>query len=107
MIKVLASFGLQREPACHNFCLYGSEGTLETTRDGSYFTNAYLKGSTGVAELTVIKTGLSRSDAPGDLLRSHGGADYLMIRDFVSSVLGGTPPRVGIDLAIDMSLPGI
>jgi predicted dehydrogenase len=107
LIKVLAAFGIQREPATHNFCLYGSEGTLETTRDGSYMTHAYFKAADGNVALQTIATGISHDDVPAELLQSHGGADYWMMRDFVVSVLAGTPPRVGIELAIDMSIPGI
>jgi predicted dehydrogenase len=109
LIKVLAAFGLEREPAVHNFCLYGSAGTLETTRDGSYQTNAWIKGPTGHPSSETIYTALSSpaSGVPPALLESHGGADFLMLAHFVRSVLDGTLPRVDIDLAIDMSLPGI
>jgi predicted dehydrogenase len=107
LVKVLAAFGIEREPACHNYCLYGSRGTLETTRDGTYRTRACFATPGGAAEATMLPTGLSHPGVPGELQRSHGGADHAMMRDFVLSSLHGTPPRVGIDLAIDMSLPGI
>ncbi len=107
LIKVFAGFGIEREPVCHNFCLYGSKGTLETTRDGSYLTRAYLKGVPNAAGMATIPTGISYTDVPEELLRLHGGGDYLMIRDFVRSVLEGREPRVGIDLAVAMSIPGI
>jgi predicted dehydrogenase len=107
LIKVLAAFGIEREPACHNFCLYGSGGTLETTRDGTYQTRAWFRRPSGPPQAETIVTGLSGPGVPAELLASHGGADYLMLAHFVRCVLDGSPPRVGIDLAIDMSLPGI
>ena len=37
----------------------------------------------------------------------HGGGDYFEILDFVDAVEGKRPPEIGIDAAMDMTLPGL
>jgi predicted dehydrogenase len=48
-----------------------------------------------------------RNPSPEQLKAGHGGGDYLEVQDFVSSILNGTPPPVGIHEAMDMTLPGL
>ena len=37
----------------------------------------------------------------------HGGGDYWEVQDFVSAILEDREPPIGIDLAMDMTLPGL
>jgi len=37
----------------------------------------------------------------------HGGGDFWEVHDFVSAVLEEREPPIGIDLAMDMTLPGL
>jgi hypothetical protein len=37
----------------------------------------------------------------------HGGGDFFEIMDFVDACLGLRPPAIDIDLAMDMTLPGL
>ncbi len=37
----------------------------------------------------------------------HGGGDYFEVRDFVDSVLGGTPPPIDVYDAMDFTAPGL
>jgi predicted dehydrogenase len=37
----------------------------------------------------------------------HGGGDYWEVQDFVDAVTQGTAPPIGIDAAMDMTLPGL
>ncbi|MEN6642270.1 MAG: Gfo/Idh/MocA family oxidoreductase [Armatimonadia bacterium] len=41
------------------------------------------------------------------LQAGHGGGDYLEVQDFISAVLDGVPPPVGIHEALDMTMPGL
>ncbi len=41
------------------------------------------------------------------LQAGHGGGDYWEVQDFVDAVQAGTEPPVGIDAAMDMTLPGL
>ncbi|MGQ9526014.1 MAG: Gfo/Idh/MocA family protein [Armatimonadota bacterium] len=45
---------------------------------------------------------------PRGLLESgHGGGDYLVVDEFVSAVLEGRKPTIGVHQAMDMTLPGL
>jgi len=45
---------------------------------------------------------------PRELLEAgHGGGDYLVVNEFVSAVLEGREPAIGIHEAMDMTLPGL
>ena len=41
------------------------------------------------------------------LKAGHGGGDYWEVQDFVAAIRGARDPAVGIDLALDMTLPGL
>ena len=45
---------------------------------------------------------------PEDALKAgHGGGDYWEVQEFVAAIRGEADPAVGIDLAMDMTLPGL
>jgi|DewCreStandDraft_1066081.scaffolds.fasta_scaffold00352_53 predicted dehydrogenase len=37
----------------------------------------------------------------------HGGGDYFIVRDFVQSILQGTPPPIDVYRALDFTVPGL
>ena len=41
------------------------------------------------------------------LAAGHGGGDYWEVQDFVAAIRGEKEPAIGIDLAMDMTLPGL
>ena len=41
------------------------------------------------------------------LAAGHGGGDYWEVQDFVAAIRGEKAPAIGIDLAMDMTLPGL
>ena len=45
---------------------------------------------------------------PQEALKAgHGGGDYWEVQDFVAAIRGERDPTIGIDLAMDMTLPGL
>ena len=45
---------------------------------------------------------------PEEALKAgHGGGDYWEVQDFVAAIRGERDPAIGIDLALDMTLPGL
>jgi predicted dehydrogenase len=48
-----------------------------------------------------------KTPPPEALRAGHGGGDYWEVQDFVSAVRGEKEPPIGIDLALDMTLPGL
>lgn len=107
LIKIFVSFGLQMEPARHNFSMYGSKGTLETTRSGEEATIAYLNSIPNTNGMIRIPIGSSYPDASEAVRAGHGGGDYYMLKSFIDSIINDREPLIGVDLAIRMSLPGI
>ena len=107
LIKIFVSFGLQREPARHNFCMYGSKGTLETVRNGEHATIAYFKDIPHTTDLIKIPVGTSYPGASASIVGGHGGADFFMMKSFIKSIIEDIEPPIGVDLAIRISLPGI
>jgi len=41
------------------------------------------------------------------LRAGHGGGDYLVVQDFIRSIIEHTPPPIGIHEALDMTVPGL
>ena len=101
----------------HNMTHYALQGT-----DGAYESSDRFRG--------VDKIWLrSRSEAPAwealedleaeflpefwkhppeEAVRAgHGGGDYWQVQDFVTAVREGSEPPIGIDQAMDMTLPGL
>lgn len=107
LIKILVAFGIQMEPERHNFSLFGSKGTLETTRSGEYSTIAYLKSIPNTTGMIHIPVGISYIGISQELLAGHGGADYFMIESFIKSIIEDKKPLIDVEMAIRMSLPGI
>lgn len=107
LIKVFISFGIQLEPARHNFSMYGTKGTLETTRDGEYSTLAYLNSIPNTTSMITIPVSASYPGISEKVRSGHGGADYFMLESFIKSIIEDTKPPVDVDMAIRMSLPGI
>ena len=45
---------------------------------------------------------------PEEAVRAgHGGGDYWEVQDFVSAIREDTEPPISIDVAMDMTLPGL
>ena len=45
---------------------------------------------------------------PEEAVRAgHGGGDYWQVQDFVTAIREGSEPPIGIDRAMDMTLPGL
>lgn len=104
LIKIFCAFGIER-PMIHNYCIYGTKGTLETDRIDAYQTNAYLKSIPNMeGKMFRLPTG---TGYPGFEGGGHGGADGKMIQAFVESVRNDTPVPIDYRLGINMSLPGI
>ncbi len=48
-----------------------------------------------------------KNPPPEAVAAGHGGGDYWEVQDFVRAIRGECDPAVGIDLAMDMTLPGL
>lgn len=127
VVKLLCGFAVEREPAFHFLSLYGSDGSIETDRyrpyEGLKAHFADVPNSGGLIEIPVSH---HRPGARAVVAGGHGTSEYDMVDRFVSRIRGRaesgeTPakrdgpagtvdrsaPMLGIDEALNMSVPGI
>lgn len=107
MIKIFIGFGVVHEPG-HNYILYGTKGTVENGRAGigdryhSYVHSLdYKEGHGGHTDIPSSTYGAGADDA------GHGGADPMMCRHFIDSILNDTQPELDVEFGIRISLPGV
>ena len=110
IIKVTCGFVVAREPSFHYFSIYGTEGVLESPR-GGYETGGY-KASLGDIPnchgMVTLPLDWSHTNMPPEAYAGgHGTCEYLMVNDFVRSILDDTKPPIDVYFGLDMSLPGL
>ncbi len=91
----------------HNFRIIGTRGSIETDNYERY-ENAHSYASfsdiPGSMEDKIDIPVTASSFGDGGL---HAGADRKMVMDFINCIINDTEPPLGIDYAIDITLPGI
>lgn len=95
----------------------GTKGAYETNWSGTLSHRVYLLDPAhpdAVPEWQPLKAfedeflpDLWRGQAPGAESAAHGGADGLVLLDFVAALLEDRPPPIGIYRALDMTAPGL
>ncbi|MBR5221967.1 MAG: Gfo/Idh/MocA family oxidoreductase [Clostridia bacterium] len=107
VIRILICFGAYCG-ATHNYRIIGTKGSIETTRlknIGEAYSYASLEEVPGsFMNKTEIPITISH---PGEGEGGHGGADKRMMYDFADCVLTDREPRLNVDKAIQISLPGV
>lgn len=105
VIKILCGFGVAREPAFHYYSIYGNKGCLETNRVGKERTLAYFDDIPNLKNMVSIPiaAGYENIQVEG----THGGTEYLLVKDFIECILEDKPSPIGVERALDFGLPGI
>ena len=91
----------------HNFAVYGTRGSIITDKskplsEAHSFAKLYeIPGS--VERAIEIPVTYSHSNET----EGHGGADAIMMRDFIKCIIEDTDPPIDVDMGIKISLPGI
>ncbi len=105
IIKMVAGFAINRENT-HNYSLYGTKGTLELDRN-----EKWLDADTYLTLCGDVKKGVHNKQVIQGVKESaygaHGQADGKMMIAFIECIKNDTPSPIGVDLAINMALPGI
>ncbi|MHB0856098.1 MAG: Gfo/Idh/MocA family protein [Anaerolineae bacterium] len=112
VIKILRS---QTAPRYHDmvfYSLYGTEGFVETGREGGWwgtkgrlFIESEMDKSKGAIEYDCP---VSDPNAPEEAKHGgHGTSEYYMVRDFVASIQNNTKPPIDVIRSVDMTAPGI
>ena len=106
VIRILIGFGMY-VGFDHNFAVYGTRGSILTDKA------APLSEAHSFAKLYEIPGSVERAiEIPvtyshDDSNTGHGGADALMLKDFVKCIINDTKPPIDVDMGIKMALPGI
>ena len=106
MVKIYIGFGSTHRGG-HNFIIYGSKGSLENDRLGSLgerHTYAYLPDNPDPYKEEELPITLT---TPGASDFGHGGAELLMVEEFVNAILEGRKPELDAEYGIKVSLPGL
>lgn len=108
-IKIFIGFGAY-VGFDHNYSIYGTRGMLETDR------TKVLKEKHTFARIPEIDSGFTKNKIempitigfPGaDINKGHGGADLVMLKDFVKCILEDKEPPIDVDMGIQMTVPGL
>jgi len=93
----------------HNYAIIGTRGSIHTDKNTFVCDEAH-----SFASLSSIPDSMRRQiEIPvsthfaNESAEGHGGCDGKMVHAFIDCVLNDTDPPIGIDLAINMTLPGI
>ncbi|HOI44425.1 MAG TPA: Gfo/Idh/MocA family oxidoreductase [Candidatus Aminicenantes bacterium] len=111
VVKLLISFASSHPAPFHRYVCHGTKGFFEKTQplaggeSQALFSSSAVYGLHGLNRLAVAEGRPELAGAAG--VGEHGGADYLMIKDFLESVSLGKQPEVGIQKALAMTLPGL
>lgn len=109
VIKILRGQGMHREPAFHYYSIYGTKGTLETSRPPEpQQTNAYLEAVPNVHNMLQIPLTTDVPGAPREATAGgHGTCEYYMVKDFVNCILNDTKPPIDVYMAWSLSVTGL
>ena len=91
----------------HNYAIYGTRGSIITDK------TTPLRDAHSFAKMADIPDTFEKyfeipiKASRGKAAEGHGGADALMIRDFIKCLVEDTKPPIDVDMGIKISLPGI
>ena len=106
VIRILIGFGMY-VGFDHNFALYGTRGSILTDKTkplSNAHSFAKMSEIPGTFEnFFEIPVTYSHSNET----EGHGGADAIMMRDFIKCIVEDTEPPIDVDMGIRISLPGI
>jgi predicted dehydrogenase len=111
IVKFLASFVNSHPAPYHRYSYFGTKGFFERTQPLAggepqmLFSTKELYGLHALTPISVRESRPELADAPG--VGEHGGADYVMLRNFADCITQGAKPAAGVREALAMTLPGL
>ena len=117
LVKIRVDMLSDRPHAMTNYQLQGSDGCYESARARGEANRIWLRGDGGSGKelawsdleayeaqhLSESWRRYGKIAAPS----GHGGGDYIVMREFVDSLVEKRTPLIGIHEAMDMTLPGL
>ena len=115
LIKIRVDMLSDRPHAMTNYQLQGTDGCYESARAHGEKHRIWLRSKCSDAATWVDLSELEQEFLPSSwrehaqraAAAGHGGGDYFEMLDFVDAIRGERPAPVGIDEAMDMTLPGL
>jgi len=92
-----------RHPPLLWWCLYGTAGVVEGPRCTWDASKAYFDGIPNLADMARMPLSRSWSAAGG----GHGGADGLLVENYLRSLKTGSPPPIDVYRSVEFTAPGI
>jgi len=111
VVKLLTCFTNSHPAPFHRYVCHGTKGYFEKTQPLAggecqvLWSTKAVYGMHGLMNLPVTESRPELGGAPG--VGEHGGADYLMIKDFLAAIAGEKSPEVDMREALRMTLPGL
>ncbi len=109
VFKLLCGFSVVAEPARHWYCLYGTEGMLESGRSADSPDRGYIAArheQTAGPAANVVPA--ARHQVPSDAVAGgHGHSEWFLVDDWLRALLAGAPSPIDVYAGLDMTLPGI
>ncbi len=111
VVKLLTCFTNSHPAPFHRYVCHGTKGYFEKTQPllggecQVLWSSKAVYGTHGLMNLPITESRPELAGAPG--VGEHGGADYLMIKDFLAAIAGEKEPTVNMREALRMTLPGI
>ena len=96
-----------------HYALQGTDGCYESTDGYRGIPKIWLRSRSAepkwepLEELEDYLPDYWRNPPEEAVKAGHGGGDYWEVQDFVSGILEDREPPIGIDVAMDMTLPGL
>ncbi len=107
-IKVLRSSVALRHPWLCSYSIYGTNGSLESSRESYDGVGYRYFADQDPDEGRKIAISSSDIDAPKEAnAGGHGTSEYYLVRDFLKSIENDTTPPIDIVRAMDMTVPGL
>lgn len=115
LVKIRVDMLSDRPHAMTNYQLQGTDGCYESARASGEHGRIWLRSRCKDANEWLSLDSLEGEFLPamwreaGETARKagHGGGDYFEVMEFVDAALGRRSPPIGIDEAMDMTLPGL
>jgi predicted dehydrogenase/GNAT superfamily N-acetyltransferase len=115
LVKIRVDMLSDRPHAMTNYQLQGTDGCYESARALGEPDRIWLRARNPSPDRWENLADLENEFLPADIRHAHdaanamghGGGDYFELLDFVQAIRGERPPTVGIDQAMDMTLPGL
>ncbi len=111
VVKLLTCFVNKHPIPFHRYVCHGTKGYFEKTQPllggecQALWSTEAVYGMRGLMNVPVTETRPEHAHDVG--VGGHGGADGLMVKDFLDSIAGDKQPEVNMREALRMTLPGL